>query len=116
MPRLTSLAGYPSGLDRVGGMGFAEALPVAEQGFPVSGEVAMKRSQSPNTRPNKSPRFNWSADDFAAEAAKRERQRAYNPESRQLNRRVEVESTATLVPELQDSPKTRPTPDPTAAH
>jgi chemotaxis protein MotB len=37
-------------------------------------------------------------------------QRAYSAESRQLNRRVEVESTATLVPELQDRPQTRPTP------
>ena len=30
------------------------------------------------------------------------KQRAYTPEDKQLNRRVEVESTTTLVPELQD--------------
>lgn len=32
------------------------------------------------------------------------KQRAYTPEDKQLNRRVEVESTTTLVPELQDRP------------
>ena len=45
--------------------------------------------------------------------------RAYTGDARSLNRRVEIESTGTLVKELQDSPKSKaPTPasEPAAAH
>ena len=38
-------------------------------------------------------------------------ERAYTPEGRASNRRVEVEATATLVQSFQDAPATQPTID-----